>query len=463
VADSSSRPEWAAVGVAERIPQADARDVDARVRLPLRTALAYSSGNFGAGMFYAFNNFILSLYLKDLGAAAVVIGLLSSTRSFEGAIIQPVVGERSDRTWNHLGRRRPFILAFIPISVLFMVWTAFAHLGRGFGAIFGLAADTFMLALVAAGVFLFSLSFNIAADPYQALLADITPRQQRGRVNGIFQTAGAVGQVALLACSVAVFQLTGHAQRLQAYFILFLVTAGALALFFVPTVVGVREPRELVDAPVRRRYTVREYWRALRGERQVQLYFATQFFLWFGTNAVTPFLAPYAVKVIGLDVSGALLLSLTLLGGTALFNLPFGFLADRLGLKRVFLMGIALMATASAAAIWTTRPILLFGVLIVASIGNAAQTTSSYPVFTRIVRPDRIGLYTGLNSAITSVAAPAAAAIAGMLIDAFGYAAMFPFVATMFALALVPLTALNVKAGEAKVQAELHEGSHAHA
>src|SRR5579872_4770460 len=93
--------------------------------IPLGTQLVYSSGNIGSGIFFAFNNFILPAFLDALHMPAIGIGLLSSTRSLEGAVLQPLVGAWSDRTWNRLGRRRPFIVWFVPISVFFLLLTPF--------------------------------------------------------------------------------------------------------------------------------------------------------------------------------------------------------------------------------------------------------------------------------------------------------------------------------------------------
>jgi maltose/moltooligosaccharide transporter len=433
-----------------------AAPTDDKDRLRLGRAFVYSSGNFGAGMFYAFNNFILSLLLKDLGAGAVLIGLLSSTRSVEGSVIQPLVGAWSDRTWwGQLGRRRPFIVMFIPISAALLVATAFAPSIPGFAALaaqLGLSLPTFRLIVVAVGIFLFSLTFNIMIDPYTALLADITPVRHRGNVNGLFQFIGAAGQMTLLFASIYLF---GVMVKDRAYFILFLVTASALVLFFVPSVLGVHEPARLTDAPVRVHHSFGDYLRALRGERQIQLYFATQFFLWFGINGITPFLTPFA-ESIGFSPGGASLLALVLLLVTAVFNWPLGALADRLGLKRVFIFGMILMAGASIAGSIVRDHTLLFVILAFAGVGNAAQTGSSYPLLTRLVRPDRMGLYTGLQSTIASIAAPASAFLTGLIIDQIGYRVMFPVVAVMFLAALVPLSLLDLRAGEARMHAELN-------
>src|SRR5882762_2996565 len=116
--------------------------------LPLTSKLFYSAGSVGTGAFYSFNNFVLPPILKSFGAPDLLIGLLSSTRSIEGAIIQPTIGALSDRLWTRFGRRRPFLLVGIPISAVFFVAGAFVH-------------DLLLLAVV---IFLFSFFFNVAVD-----------------------------------------------------------------------------------------------------------------------------------------------------------------------------------------------------------------------------------------------------------------------------------------------------------
>src|SRR3954466_5705621 len=80
--------------------------------------LLYSVWAIGSGAFYALNNFLLPLGLKAVGAPDLITGLLSSTRSIEGAVIQPTVGAASDRIWTRLGRGRPFIAASIPLAAV---------------------------------------------------------------------------------------------------------------------------------------------------------------------------------------------------------------------------------------------------------------------------------------------------------------------------------------------------------
>src|SRR5262249_32463680 len=80
----------------------------------------YSVATLGCGAFFSFNNYVRPLFLKHYTSNAVILGLMGSSHSVEGAIIQPLVGSASDRTRTRLGRRRPFMLIFLPLSALLL-------------------------------------------------------------------------------------------------------------------------------------------------------------------------------------------------------------------------------------------------------------------------------------------------------------------------------------------------------
>jgi MFS family permease len=376
----------------------------------------------------------------------ILNNLLTSTRSVEGAVVQPLVGAWSDRTWKPpLGRRRFFIVLFAPISALFVALTPFAPRLAGLGAIVGLSTAQAAILLVTVTVVLFTFTFNVMNDPYNALLADITPETQRGHVNGIFQAVSAMGQVVILIAAV-ILSLHGSLDVRP----IFIAVALALLVFFIPTVLGIREPREIPGRITHHRYTVRDYWHALREDGQVQLYFANQFLLWFGISAIQFNLIYYAKLQLGFDDRGALILSFVLLLTSALPVWPLGALSDRIGLKRMFLIGIVLMTAGTIAGSLTREPLLLYIILGIAGVGNAAQTASSYPLLTRLVFPEQMGLYTGLASSITSIAGPAGALLSGLLVGTLEqphFERLFPFLAALFMSSLIPLAFLRIDRG----------------
>jgi maltose/moltooligosaccharide transporter len=80
-----------------------------------------------------------------------------------GLLIQPIIGSMSDRTWNRLGRRRPYFLtgAILASSALFFMPNSSA-------------------VWIAAGMlWILDASINITMEPFRAFVADKLPEEQR--------------------------------------------------------------------------------------------------------------------------------------------------------------------------------------------------------------------------------------------------------------------------------------------
>jgi len=262
--------------------------------------LLYSAGSIGAGAFFAFNNFVLPQLLKAAGAGDLLTGLLSSTRSIEGAIIQPTIGALSDRTRGRFGRRRPFIALGIPLSAVFFVVAATQR-------------DVLGLTI---GIFLFSIFFNAAADPYVALLADITTASERGILQGVSTAIQLASQVAfLLLISTA---SAGGGIPSWSY----LLVAGLMVGTFAITVFGVREPR-IVDL-TEQRLGFRRYVAELTEHRQALRYLAAIFVFMVGFSAVLPYLTLFITVDIGETEQVALALAAGTLLVTAVAAVAFG-------------------------------------------------------------------------------------------------------------------------------------------
>lgn len=129
-----------------------------------------SFGFLGVQFGFALQNANVSRILSDLGADLHALSLFWLVAPIMGLIIQPIVGSASDRTWNRLGRRSPFILAGALAATIGMVLMPNAPLFVAFMApmIFG----ALMLALMDA-------SFNVAFQPFRAIVSDMVPANQR--------------------------------------------------------------------------------------------------------------------------------------------------------------------------------------------------------------------------------------------------------------------------------------------
>jgi maltose/moltooligosaccharide transporter len=80
-----------------------------------------------------------------------------------GLLIQPIIGSMSDRTWNRLGRRRPYFLTgaiLASIALFFMPNSSAVWMAAGM-------------------LWILDASINITMEPFRAFVADKLPEEQR--------------------------------------------------------------------------------------------------------------------------------------------------------------------------------------------------------------------------------------------------------------------------------------------
>ena len=70
-----------------------------------------SFGFLGIQFGFALQNANVSRIFEQLGASVDDIPILWVAAPVTGLIIQPIIGYMSDKTWNRMGRRRPYFLA----------------------------------------------------------------------------------------------------------------------------------------------------------------------------------------------------------------------------------------------------------------------------------------------------------------------------------------------------------------
>ncbi|PLX18142.1 MAG: MFS transporter, partial [Salinivirgaceae bacterium] len=131
-----------------------------------------SFGFLGVQFGFALQNANASRILTSIGADPHDLSFFWLVAPIMGLIVQPVVGGASDKTWTKMGRRSPYIFFGAIISMVAMFFMPNAPLilkAGGAGVLFfGVA----MLALMDA-------SFNVTFQPFRALVADMTPDEQR--------------------------------------------------------------------------------------------------------------------------------------------------------------------------------------------------------------------------------------------------------------------------------------------
>ncbi|MFD2602534.1 MFS transporter [Flavobacterium suzhouense] len=129
-----------------------------------------SFGYLGIQMGFALQNANASRILQIFGADVHSLSWFWIIPPLMGLIVQPIIGHYSDTTWTRFGRRKPY----------FLVGSLLAALGLIFMPQAGALAAMMPALWVGAGfLMIMDASFNVAMEPFRALVADILPSDQR--------------------------------------------------------------------------------------------------------------------------------------------------------------------------------------------------------------------------------------------------------------------------------------------
>ena len=138
-----------------------------------------SFGFLGIQFGWALQMANMSAIYEYLGADAHQIPMLWLAAPLTGLVVQPIIGHMSDRTWNRLGRRRPYFLVGALLA-------SFALIAMPNSSALWMAAGL---------LWVMDASINISMEPFRAFVADLLPPAQRTRgfaMQALFIGLGAV-------------------------------------------------------------------------------------------------------------------------------------------------------------------------------------------------------------------------------------------------------------------------------
>ncbi len=140
-----------------------------RPRLTFGQIWNMSFGFMGIQFGFALQNGNASRILLTFGADVHNLSWFWLVAPITGMIVQPIIGFMSDKTWNRLGRRRPyFLVGAILTSIALILMPNAPHLA------------TFIAPMFIGGglLMIMDASINISMEPFRALVADKLPEAQ---------------------------------------------------------------------------------------------------------------------------------------------------------------------------------------------------------------------------------------------------------------------------------------------
>ena len=350
-----------------------------------------------------------------LGTPVIAVGLIEGVAESTASLTKIASGSWSDR----LGRRLPLI-----------------RFGYGAAALAKLllaVAVSWPMALGARTLDRFGK--GVRGGPRDALIADSTAPEHRGRAFGFHRsldTAGAVIGPLLGLLLAALF----HDQLRLVFAIA--VIPGALS---VAALLLVREAKASPRQTATKSRGARISFRAL--DRRLKLFLLASLVFALG-NSSDIFLILRA-KDLGLSTTAVVLAYALYNFAYMAISLPAGIISDRRGRRNVFLVGLGIFALvylgfAVASDGWQVWPLfLVYGLYIALTEGvSKALITDLAPADLRATALGAFGMVTGLGALIASAAA-------GVLWDRVGTAAPFLLGSAMAAVSALVLLALPAR------------------
>jgi maltose/moltooligosaccharide transporter len=128
-----------------------------------------SFGFLGIQFGFALQNANASRILQTFGADVHHLSWFWLVAPITGMIIQPIIGHFSDKTWNRLGRRRPYFLAGAILTATALILMPNAPQFAGYIAPMFIGGGLLMI---------MDASINISMEPFRALVGDKLPEEQ---------------------------------------------------------------------------------------------------------------------------------------------------------------------------------------------------------------------------------------------------------------------------------------------
>lgn len=359
---------------------------------------------------------LLALYLTSdrIGATPAILGLIEGFAESLASLLRVFSGAWSDR----IRRRKPIAILGYAFSAIGKV---LLYVSTSWQVVFaGRLSDRF--------------GKGVRTAPRDALIADSTDEAHRGNAFGLHRALDTAG--ASLGVVIAYWLFVSDRQEFTTIFALSLIPAalGVLVLFLVR-----ERPSRRFAKPERSVWWTNfgARWRAL--DRRLKFFLLIIFIFALG-NSSNQFLLLRANRL-GLDNATVFLMYLVFNVVYALGAWPLGRLSDRVGRKRLLVLGYLTYGVVYI-GFALASPLALWGLFATYGVYYALTEGVEKALVADIAPLDLRATLIGLHATFTGVGLLPASLFAGFLWDTFGASAPFFFGGGMGVLAAVALAFL---------------------
>lgn len=389
------------------------------------TTFLIGLGFFTMGLMDPLYDTYVPIFLARFVESKALIGSIMTFDNMLAIFLIPVFSAISDRTHTRIGRRMPFIVICLPVTAV------------AFGLI--PISALFSLWLLIVLVFVLNLFKQAVRGPVVALMPDMIPGDLRSEANGVINTMGGiatiVGTVGLARLMDIPINLPGlgPTKEILAFPISsLLVLLAVILLFFF-----VKEKKAVEHAQTEKKVPILSSLKVIFGEQDKSaLFILFSLLFWFiGYQGILPFVGLYSKDILKTS-SGTASLAAGMVGiAYAIFAIPSGIVAHRIGRKKTIRISLSVLVVLLAGIFFhdpitahlsaALRQYTFWALLFCFGIFWVSVVTNSFPMLWQMSTYQTVGIYTGLYYFFSQLASIISPPITGAFIDFFGFRAIF--------------------------------------
>ncbi len=349
---------------------------------------------------------VMPIFLTHvLGAPVFVVGLIEGTAEGSAAIFKTIFGYLSDK----LGKRKPFVVA-----------------GYGASAVSKLIiAAAYAWPIVFLGRFTDRFGKGLRTGARDALLLEATTKDNKGFIFGFHRSMDTAGAVIGPIIALVLLKYFGNDIRLILYIAAVPAFLGIILFIFVK------------EAKTKMQTTKTKLSLSITSlPKKLQIFILGLAIFSLG-NSSDAFLI---LRAKGLGLSLVLVISAYILYNLvyALASTPAGEISDRIGAKKVFILGTAIFAAVYLGFALNINPKLIWPLFAVYGFYIALTDGVSKAIIGGLVQKDQSATAYGVVTTVTSFFTLLSSVIGGFLWSVISPAATFYF-AAICALVSIPI------------------------
>ena len=357
---------------------------------------------------------VMPVFLRSIGFSFLLIGVLEGFAEAVAGLSKGYFGRKSDIT----GKRLPFVQLGYALSALskpmmavfiYPLWIFFARtidrLGKG-----------------------------IRTGARDAMLSDECLKENKGKVFGFHRSMDTLG--AVLGPAIALIYLYYYPGNYKTLFIIAFFP-GAMAILFT-LLIKEKKQKPKPDAAKKKKnfFVIFSYWKESSAEYKRLL---TGLLLFAAFNSSDVFLL-LKMKESGLNDTSVIGVYIFYNLIFALLAHPVGILADKLGLKKIFLAGLFVFAVVYAGFAVNNHFIIFLILFFLYGLYAAATEGISKAWISNIVAKDETATAIGTYAGLQSICALLASSLTGFLWFTFGSFITFTITACVTLLVILYLS-----------------------